>query len=37
VNPADVDYPNTLIWTDFIKEMKDLREILSHADQTGVA
>ena len=37
VNPADVDYPNTLIWTDFIKEMKDLREILSHADRTGVA
>lgn len=35
VNPADVDYPNTMIWTDFIKEMKDLREILTHADRTG--
>lgn len=31
VNPADVDFSNTFVWSDYIREMKDLREILPHA------
>jgi phosphoserine phosphatase/NAD-dependent SIR2 family protein deacetylase len=31
VNPTHVDYSNTLIWTDHIKDMKSLNEILRYA------
>ena len=31
VNPADVDYSNTHVWSDYIKEMKSLQEILPFA------
>jgi phosphoserine phosphatase len=31
VNPSDVDFNNTLIWTECIREMTDLRQILPHA------
>lgn len=31
VNPSDVDFTNTDIWSDHIRQMDDLREILQHA------
>jgi phosphoserine phosphatase len=31
INPADVDYSNTSVWSEYIKEMKSLVEILPFA------
>jgi len=34
VNPTHVDYSNTLLWTDYIKDMTNLSEILPFARRT---
>jgi phosphoserine phosphatase len=34
VNPADVDFTNTFVWTDYIREMSSLTESLPYAQRS---